>query len=134
MTSPMSSVGRTAMAEVLAKSHSTAETETESDCSAMTDVLGGTRGGALTATKLAQVVGKTKASSVGMLNTGEEVSPGNGEMASAVGECIKDVNVSTEEEDVRNGEPSCTPNAEVDITILGAAFADQVFLTVGALE
>lgn len=130
----MSSAGRIATAEVLAKFLYIAETETESDCSAMTDVQEGTSGGALTATKRAQVDGVIRVCSVDMLNTGEEVSPGNGEMGSTVEECIEDAKVDMAEESASNGELSFTPNAEVGIAILGAAFADQEFLTVQALE
>lgn len=130
----MSSAGRIATAEVLAKFLYIAETETESDCSAMTDAQEGTSGGALTATKIAQVDGVIRVCSVDMLNTGEKVSPGNGEMGSTVGECMEDAKVDMAEEGASNGELSFTPNAEVDIAILDAAFADQEFLTVQALE
>ena len=78
--------------------------------------------------------GKTRDSSADMLNIGEEVSPGSLETDSLVRECTEGVRPNMEEEGVRNGAPLFTPNAEVDITTLAAAFADPECLTAKDLE
>lgn len=60
----------------------------------------------------------------------EEVSPGSLETDSPVRDSTEGVRLNMEEEGVKNGEPLFTPNAKVDFTLLVAASADPIGLTV----
>lgn len=134
MTSSMSSAGRTAMAEELARYPNIARIVIKSGSSVMTVALEASRGGVSTAIKAVLVGGEMMVSSAGMLNIGEEDSPGNGKMVSPTRVCTEDVKLSMEEEDVRSGVPSFIPNANPVTTTLPAASADPESPTARVLE
>ncbi len=88
-----------------------------------------------TVTRNALVVGETTDSSAEMQNMEEEeASLGNSEMVLIQKECIRDVKAGTEEEIVKSWEPLFTPNANLDLAPLAAAYADLLSQTAKLLE
>ena len=131
MTFNTSFAGKTATAEELELFPMTVAKGIKSGFYAMITALRATQGSALIATNNAPLISEMMGSSVDMLNTGEEQdSPGNSETDLMIEECTLDVKLNMEMETVKKPGSLFTPNANLDIITLDAAFAGHQSQTV----